>query len=202
MLLRELMKREVVTVGPDALLVLAARTMRDQDIGCLPVIEGARLIGVITDRDIIVRGVAEGLDPHRVVVRDAMSTNAVACSVEHTVEQARGLMAAHLIKHLPVLDRRDRLVGLVALRDVTGQFGRCRPHQVTFFKRLATSSGQLAKVEVGKVYLSTAIRKEDAVPAALAKFQRERGLGRWDEAADVYELVEGGESAPGRDQLQ
>ena len=79
--------------------------MRDQDVGCLPVLERERLIGMITDRDIVVRGVAEGLDPHRAIVREAMSANAIACSVEHTVDQARALMAANLIKHLPVLDR-------------------------------------------------------------------------------------------------
>jgi CBS domain-containing protein len=103
-LVKDVMKREVATVGPDASVALAARVMHDQDVGCLPVLEREQLIGMITDRDIVVRGVADGLDPHRATVRDAMSANAIACSVEHTAEQARELMAANLIKHLPVLD--------------------------------------------------------------------------------------------------
>ena len=141
MLVKGVMKREVSVIGPDVWLALAACMMRDQDVGCLPVVEDGRLIGMITDRDIVVRGVAEGLDPHRAMVREVMSANAIACSVEDTVEQARELMAANLIKHLPVLDRRERVVGLVALRDISGQFAKCKPHQVTFYKRLPSSSG-------------------------------------------------------------
>jgi CBS domain-containing protein len=72
-LVKDVMKREVATVGPDASLGSVARAMRDHDVGCLPVLENGRLIGMITDRDIVVRGVAEGLDPHRAIVREAMS---------------------------------------------------------------------------------------------------------------------------------
>ena len=190
MLVKEVMKRKVATVGPDASVSMAARMMREQDVGCLPVLERERLIGMITDRDIVVRGVAEGLDPHRAMVREAMSTNAIACSVEHTVEEARALMAANLIKHLPVLDGGGRVVGLVALRDITGQFAKCKPHEVTFYKRLVSSSGHPHNIEVGKVYLSPAIKKDDVVAAALAKFEQDRGVARWDEAADAYELKE------------
>jgi CBS-domain-containing membrane protein len=170
--------------------------MRDHEVGCLPVVEHGRLIGMITDRDIVVRGVAEGLNPHRAIVRDAMSTNAIACSTEATVDQARELMATHLIKHLPVVDRRERVVGLVALHDITRQFARCRPHQVTFYKRIASSSGQVRNVEVGKVYLSPAISKDDVVPAALARFEHDRGLARWEDAADLYELELAGRTRP------
>ena len=94
-------------------------------------------------------------------------------------------MAANLIKHLPVLDEGERVVGLVALRDITGQFAKCKPHEVTFYKRLVSSSGHPHNVEVGKVYLSPAIKKDDMVPAALAKFEQDRGVARWDEAADA-----------------
>jgi CBS domain-containing protein len=140
-LVKDIMMRKVSVIEPGARLALAACMMRDQDVGCLPVIEGGRLVGMITDRDIVVRGVAEGLNPHRAMVREAMSANAIACSAQHTVEQARALMAANLIKHLPVLDEGERLVGLVALQDITGQFAKCKPHEVTFYKRLVSSSG-------------------------------------------------------------
>ena len=191
MLVRDVMQREVATVGPDASVALAACMMRDRDVGCLPVIEDGRLIGMITDRDIVVRGVAEGLNAHHAVVREAMSANAITCSLEHTVEQARELMATHLIEHLPVLDRRERLAGLVSLRDITGQLAKCRPHQVTFYKRVTGSAGHVRNVEVGKVYLSPAIEKDDVVPAAVARFEQDRRLARWDQAADGYEIKEG-----------
>jgi CBS-domain-containing membrane protein len=167
-LVKDVMQREVAVIGPDVWLALAACRMRDRDVGCLPVIENGALLGMVTDRDIVVRAVAEGLDPRRAMVREVMSANAIACSVE----QAHVLMAANLIKHLPVLDERERLVGLIALRDLTGQFAKCRPHEVTFYKRLASSSGQVRNVEVGKVYLSPAIRRDEVVSSALAKFEQ------------------------------
>jgi CBS-domain-containing membrane protein len=118
-----------------------------------------------------------------------MSATAIACSSETTVDQARELMATHLIKHLPVVDPRERVVGLVSLRDIMGQSAKCKPHQVTFYKRIASSSGQVRNVEVGKVYLSPAItKKDDVVPAALARFEHDRGLARWEDAADLYDL--------------
>jgi CBS domain-containing protein len=187
-LVKDIMTHEVAAVGPDASLMLAARRMRDHGVGCLPIVEDERLVGMLTDRDIVVRGVAAGLDPARAVVGEAMSAGGIACSVEDAVDRAQDLMAANRIKQLPVLDRRERLVGLVALSDLTGRSGKCRPHQVTFYKRLANSSGHLHNVEVGKVYLSPAIEKADAVPTALAKFAENRGLASWDQVADLYEL--------------
>ena len=188
MLVKDLMKRAVATVGPDASLVVAACKMRDHDVGCLPVVDGDRLLGIITDRDIVVRGVAEALDAHRAGVREAMSTIAIAGTPEQTVAEAEAMMEAHRIAHLPVVDRSGRLAGLVSLRDLNGRLAKCRPHQVTFYKRLASSSGHVHNVEVGKVYLSPAIERTDAVPAARARFADDRGLARWEDAADLYEL--------------
>ena len=87
MLAKELMKRTVATIGPDTSLALAARTMRNQDVGCLPVIEGDRLIGIITDRYRAARR-GRGAGPNCSIVRDVMSTIAFACSPEDTVDQA------------------------------------------------------------------------------------------------------------------
>jgi CBS domain-containing protein len=188
MLVKSVMKREVAIVGPDVWLALAACMMRDQDVGCLPVVEDGRLIGMVTDRDITVRGVAGGLDPHRAMVREVMSADAIACTVDDTVERAHELMAGNLIKHLPVLDRRERIVGLVALRDISGQFAKCKPQEVTFYKRLPNSWGHVHKVEVAKLYLSPAIGKDDAIPVALARFEQDSGLACWEEAADLYEV--------------
>jgi predicted transcriptional regulator len=71
-LVKDVMRREVAVISPEAWLVLAACMMRAYDVGCLPVIENGRLIGMITDRDIVVRGVAEGLNLHHAVVREAI----------------------------------------------------------------------------------------------------------------------------------
>jgi CBS domain-containing protein len=102
-LVKGVMKREVSVIGPDVWLALAACMMRDQDVGCLPVVENGRLLGMITDRDIVVRGVAEGLDPHRAMVREVMSANAIACSVDHTVAQARELTVSCRVPTSPCI---------------------------------------------------------------------------------------------------
>jgi CBS domain-containing protein len=192
MLARDVMKREVASVAPDASLALAARMMRDRGVGCLPVLERGRLIGMLTDRDIVVRGVAERRDLYRATVREVMSATAVAGSEEDSVEAAHDLMAANLIKHLPVLDRHRRMVGLVALRDISGAFAKCKPHEVAFYKRIANSSRHVSNVEVARVYLSPAVERDDLESTAVAKFERDHGLARWDQAADLYELREGG----------
>jgi CBS domain-containing protein len=122
-LVKDIMTRGATIVGPDFPLATAARLMRDHDIGCLLVVEDERLLGVLTDRDILVRGVAEALDPIYNVVRHAMSAGAIVCLVDETIHQARRLMIAKQVKQLPVLDRRDRLVGLVSISEVTAHFG-------------------------------------------------------------------------------
>ena len=93
-LVKDMMKQEIWMVRPDASLVIAARAMRDQEVGCLPVVEGDRLLGMITDRDLVVRGVAAGLDPALATVRMAMSGNAVTATPEDPLERVRELMAA------------------------------------------------------------------------------------------------------------
>ena len=119
MQVKEIMKRAVATIGRGASLAVAARKMRDEDVGCLPVGDGERLLGIVTDRDIVVRGMAEALDPHRARVREAMSMIAIAGSPEQIIAGAEAMMEVHRIAHLPVVDRRGRLVGLVSLRDLS-----------------------------------------------------------------------------------
>jgi CBS domain-containing protein len=122
-LVKDIMTRGATIVGPDFPLATAARLMRDHDIGCLFVVEDERLVGVLTDRDILVRGVAEALDPIYNVVRHAMSAGATVCLVDDTIHQARRLMIAKRVKQLPVLDRRDRLVGSVSISELTALVG-------------------------------------------------------------------------------
>lgn len=190
MLISEVMSSSVGVVQPDTPLLVAARRMRDEDVGCLPVVDERRVVGMITDRDIVIRGVAQGLDADRATVRDAMSTGAVACFLDQTVDEVRQMMVERQVNRLPVLDRRDRLVGLVSLGDITGHRPKCRPHEVRFYKRKTTSSGQAREVQVATVYLSPATRKDDLATAAIRQFERDHGGSAWNQLADGYELVE------------
>jgi CBS domain-containing protein len=112
------MSTEVRTVQPQDSLRAAAQLMQQLDVGALPVCDGERLLGVLTDRDIAIRGVADGLDPERACVSDVM-TPEVQCVVEdQDAQEAMRLMGERQIRRLPVVDRDRKLVGIVSLGDL------------------------------------------------------------------------------------
>jgi CBS domain-containing protein len=120
MLVREVMTRGVETIAADSTLQDAAQKMKDLDVGPLPVCEGGRLVGMLTDRDITVRSTAEGLDPWTTKVREAMTPEVVSCFADQDVSEAARLMKEKKVRRLPVLDRDRRLVGILALGDLAG----------------------------------------------------------------------------------
>ncbi len=107
-LIKDLMRRKVGAVQPDTPLAIAARQMRDDDVGCLPVLDRGRLLGMLTDRDIVIRAVAADVDVGRATVRDAMSAGAVSCFADQSADEAQQLMLEHRVNRLPVLNRRNR----------------------------------------------------------------------------------------------
>jgi CBS domain-containing protein len=118
MKVREIMTEAVELVDPDTVLRDAAQQMRDANTGFLPVGVDDRLVGTITDRDIAVRAVADGLDPKVARVREAMSKTLVYCFEEQDTSEAATLMAEHKIRRLPVLNSAKRLVGIISLGDL------------------------------------------------------------------------------------
>jgi CBS domain-containing protein len=117
MLVREAMTDDVCVVTPDQSISEAARLMAENDIGALPVGENDRLVGMITDRDIAVRAVAERKPPDT-KVRDVMSSEVLYCFEDETLEQVARNMGDMKVRRLPVLDRDKRLVGIVSVSDV------------------------------------------------------------------------------------
>jgi len=95
----------------------AARTMRMGDFGAMPVVDDGRLVGMLTDRDIVVRAVAEGLDPMSARVGDVASPSPVAVAPDQDLDEAMELMAEYRVRRLPVVDG-ERLVGVVSQADV------------------------------------------------------------------------------------
>jgi CBS domain-containing protein len=118
MQLRDVMTRNVEIVDPNANLQEAAGLMKTLDVGSLPVCDGNRVHGVLTDRDITIRAVAEGRDPRQTPVREIMSTDLIYCFEDQAVEEAALLMEEHQIRRLPIMSRDKRLVGIVALGDL------------------------------------------------------------------------------------
>jgi CBS domain-containing protein len=125
-LVKELMSRDVKVVSPDMTIGEAAREMRDGDFGMLPVGEDDRVIGTLSDRDIVIRAVAEGRDSGT-RVRDIMSEGVAWAYEDDSVEQAAVIMSERQVRRLPVVDRDGRLVGIVALGDFAVQSSEIRP---------------------------------------------------------------------------
>jgi len=117
MLVREAMSRDVKTVDPDQALQDAARIMLDIDVGALPVGENDKLVGMITDRDIAVRGVAAGKPP-TARVREVMSQEVRYCFEDEDTAHVARNMGEQQIRRLPVVDRSKRLVGILSLADL------------------------------------------------------------------------------------
>ncbi len=119
MKLSEIMTRSVEVVSPDETLQNAARKMRLRDVGFLPVCDGQRLVGTLSDRDITVRAVAEGLDPRSTAVRDLATQNLVWCFDDEDVVNAARKMRSKQIRRLMVINRQNKqLVGVVSLGDL------------------------------------------------------------------------------------
>ncbi|HZP66630.1 MAG TPA: CBS domain-containing protein [Rudaea sp.] len=116
----DVMTRDVCIVSPNQSIREAANTMADADVGSLPVGENDKLIGMITDRDIVLRAVAEGRDPNT-QVRDVMTERIQYCYDDEDIDAVARNMADLGVRRLPVVNREKRLVGIVALSNI----GKC-----------------------------------------------------------------------------
>jgi CBS domain-containing protein len=118
MKLTDIMTHGVEIISPDTTVADAADTMRNLDLGALPVCDGTRLVGMLTDRDIIIRAVAEGRDPTQTRVSSCMTPDVIYCFQDQEAEEAEKLMQEKQIRRLPILDRDKQLVGILALADI------------------------------------------------------------------------------------
>lgn len=118
---KDVMTPQAEVVSPDATVEDAAETMKTLDIGVLPVCDEDGLVGILTDRDVVVRVVAEKRDPKAVRVGEAMTPNIVYCFEDDDLSRAASLLAEHQIRRLPVLSRDRNLVGIVSLGDLAVQ---------------------------------------------------------------------------------
>ena len=124
MRIAEVMTTDVEVIDSNAPLTEAAAKMKTLDVGLLPICDGDKLKGTLTDRDITVRGIAEGFDPSDTKVSDIMSTDIAYCFEDEEIDKALSLMEDRQIRRLPVLDREKRLVGIVSLGDLAVHAGQ------------------------------------------------------------------------------
>jgi CBS domain-containing protein len=124
MKVNEIITHDPEVIRPETALIGAAQKMKSMDIGMLPVCDGDRLVGVITDRDITVRGVAQGCDPKTARVQEVMTPEVIYCFDDEDVKEAAKKMEEKQVRRLPVLNREKRLVGIVSLGDLAVRTGK------------------------------------------------------------------------------
>ncbi|RYD80472.1 MAG: CBS domain-containing protein [Verrucomicrobiaceae bacterium] len=121
---QEIMTLEVEVIRPTDTLFEAAKKMRDLDIGVLPVCFDNRLQGMITDRDITIRAVAEGRDPSSMLVQDVMSPDVIYCYEDDNLEHVEQMMMDYQVRRLPVVTRKNkRLAGIISIGDLATKSG-------------------------------------------------------------------------------
>lgn len=141
MKIQDVMTRDPRCVTPDASAREAAQIMREEDVGIVPVVEGSRLVGLVTDRDLAVRVVADGRDGNT-TVRDVMSSERIAtCRPDEDLERAMETMAREQVRRIPIVDERGALVGIVAQADVVRKASDDRKAEETV-ERISQPGGQ------------------------------------------------------------
>ncbi|HUQ42233.1 MAG TPA: CBS domain-containing protein [Candidatus Limnocylindrales bacterium] len=120
MKVKDLMTSDPATLGPDDVCAQAATLMREEDCGSIPVVRDSKLIGIVTDRDIVVRAIAAGKDAKTTKISEIMSADPITIAPDSDTEDAAKLMAEHQVRRLPVVDKGGRLLGLI----VTAQLAR------------------------------------------------------------------------------
>ncbi len=118
LLAKDIMTSRLMLVNRRATLVAAASRMRDEKIGILPVVDRGHLVGMITDRDLAVRAMAEGLDPRLTMVEAIMTPKVVSCSEEEPIEDLHFLMKRHGVHRLVVINDKGKPVGIVSIEDL------------------------------------------------------------------------------------
>lgn len=111
----------ILSIGPDASALDAATLMNEHKVGSLLVLDGGRLIGIITERDMLRRVLVARRDPAEIPVGEVMTAEVVCCHPHTSLEEARGVLKNRRIRHLPVLDDASQLLGVVSIGDLNAQ---------------------------------------------------------------------------------
>jgi CBS domain-containing protein len=143
----QIMTRSVDLADPDMKLKTAAQKMREDDVGALPVGENDRLVGMVTDRDIVMRAFAGGQTAGDAPVRDVMSDKICYCFEDQSLDEVAALMAQHQVHRLPVLNRDKRLVGIVSLADLARSGGEGERAALKALRGISEDSGEPRRMQ-------------------------------------------------------
>jgi len=183
------MMKGPVRVQAEETLDAAARKLKNDNIGALPVCQDKRVIGMLTDRDITMRGVAGKRDVSQMTAREAMSAEVLFCFGDDQVEQAATIMSENHVHRLAVLDREDRhLIGVISLSDMGGSASQRRPYEVIFHKIFTDHRGHPHRSELTRVSVAQGTKAE-AIATAISQFEEMNHLMAWHQLADGYDVT-------------
>ena len=189
---RQVMERPGIFIDETTLLVETARLMRDRDLGCLLVGSPDRLVGIVTDRDLVVRSLAQGQDSHRIQVETIMSREPICCDADQTTDKVLKIMVEHGVRRLPVRSRTGRVIGLISRSDIGFPPSDRKPYQINFYKNV--QAGSISRpVLMDTVYVSGRPNADAALEMACQRIADAHGVAAWDQFADRYELFDLGE---------
>jgi CBS domain-containing protein len=190
MLVRDVM-RKPISVHAEETLEVATLRMKKENVGALPVVEDDQVVGMITDRDVLLRGFPEGRNIHA-KTRESMSVGPILCHDDDTLERALELMSHNHVRRLPVLDHNENLVGILSVNDLTESSSKPAALEVVFYRQLPDSTGHVHNVQLTRVAAARGSRSE-AVQAAIEEFEKERNVTHWSQIAHGYDILPAGE---------
>ena len=126
MKVKDIMTRKIDFVTADFTLQQTAEKMKEMDVGEFPILMGDEAVGIVTDRDIVIRGVAHGHDPKVGKVVEAMTEGIISCKEDDAIEEAARIMASHKIRRLPVMDTNGKMSGIISLGDLAQNIDKSR----------------------------------------------------------------------------
>src|SRR3989442_1972756 len=147
--IRDVMTSNPCTIDAEKSVAYAAKMMRKEDVGLAPIVEGDKLVGMLTDRDIATRVAAEGRDPDQVKVRDVASKRLVTIDPQQDLDEALRMMAKHQVRRLPVVEEDGRFVGVVAQADIAQEAGDTKTGRLV--EAISEPGGQMSSFEEGQV---------------------------------------------------
>jgi CBS domain-containing protein len=188
MLVRDVMKSPVC-VAADESLEAAIHKLKNDNVGCLPVCEDNQVLGIITDRDILMRAVGTARSTSKMTARDCMTVEVHCCLEGDTVEVAASVMAEKKMRRLPVLGQNGQLVGVVSQSDLSGGSSAPAHYEVVFYKELLGGYGHPHHVELKRVAVSPGQSKEAAIATAVKQVEKQNNTA-WTNFATGYDVTE------------
>jgi CBS domain-containing protein len=185
---RDIMRHPVEVIAPETSVLVASLIMRERGLGFIPVCQSQRVLGLVTDRDIVVRCVAARLRPDTTCVQEVMSVKPICCNEDEDVEATRLRMKDNAVRRLVVCDREGGCAGVVSRTDISGSAAPAQPKDYEVAFQREVSGGRRATL--ARVRVTRRADREDAVAVACQEFERERGLTSWSQLADSFEVSE------------